>query len=366
MEKKKYLFVVPSLSKGGAERVVSVLASELAQNGREAVIITHFRAEKEYPVSDNVKIICLSDLNEANYREKMSVTYLIRLEKMLRNAIVQQKPDYIIPFLWTTCIRTDLALLGLKWKKRAIQTVRNNPEIFPKNRVMKKYRNVLVKKSRLTIVQNEQQKKYFPENEWRKIKVLPNPVSSSLLKIERHESTERFKIVSVGRLESQKNFDLLIDAVACVIQKYENVILDIYGEGSMKEKLQEHINCLSLQQSVTLKGRSSNYDDMYGTASLFVLSSDFEGMPNTLLEAMAVGIPCISTDCPTGPSDIIESEKNGILVPTGNKEKLVQAIENLIQKEELRNDLSIMSKRTICSRYAPDKITEKFIDICEK
>ena len=365
MKRKKYLFIVPSLSKGGAERVVSVLASELTKKERDAVIVTHFWADEEYPVCDNVKIVCLSELNEKDYKKKISIIYLIKLARMLRKAIIQQEPDYILPFLWTTCIRTDLALLGLKLKGRVIQTVRNNPEVFPENRVMKKYRNILVKKSNLTIVQNEQQKHYFPEKHWKKIKVLLNPVSSSLFQMKRHENKAQFNIVGVGRLEKQKNFDLLIDAIADVLSKYTNIKLCIYGEGSMKKELQAHIDRMNLEQQVVLKGRSSDYEEIYGTASLFVLSSNFEGMPNTLLEAMAVGLPCISTNCPTGPSDIIQSGKNGILVPVGNKEKLSKAIETLIQDKELRNHMGMAAKQTILLQYTPEKITQQLIDICE-
>lgn len=365
MKKKKYLFVVPSLSKGGAERVVSILASELIKQNREAVVVTHFRADKEYPVNNDVKVVCLSNLNEAEYRKKMSAVYLVKLARMLRNEIIRQEPDYILPFLWTTCVRTDLALTGSRLKKRVIQTVRNNPAIFPENAMMKKYRNNLVKKSRLTIVQNSQQKQYFPETQWDKIKVLPNPVSSTLSQIERREDKNKFKIVGVGRLESQKNFDLLIDAVAELSQKYTDIELDIYGEGSLRENLQAHIDRLKLGQQIILKGRSNDYSEIYGTASLFVLSSDFEGMPNTLLEAMAVGLPCISTDCPTGPSDIIESWKNGILVRTGDKGKLVQAMETLIRQREQRDSLGVAAKQTILARYIPEKITQNFIHICE-
>ena len=107
---------------------------------------------------------------------------------------------------------------------------------------MKKYRNRLVQKSRLTIVQNKQQKQYFPEAQWEKIKVLPNPVSLELLQVQRCEDKSQFKVVGVGRLENQKNFDLLIDSVAMVSEKYENIRLEIYGEGSLKKQLQEHID----------------------------------------------------------------------------------------------------------------------------
>ncbi len=365
MKKKKYLFIVPSLSKGGAERVVSVIASELTKQNREAVIITHFQVKNEYPVYDTVKVVCLSGMNEAEYRKKMGVVYLVRLLRMLREEIIRQDPDYILPFLWTTCIRTDLALMGSSLKKRVIQTVRNNPKVFPESTLLKKYRNALVKKSRLTIVQNEQQKCYFPETQWKKIKILPNPVSYSLLTIERHEDQTGFKIVGVGRLENQKNFGLLIDAVAGVSEKYTDIHLEIYGEGSKKKELQEHIERTNMSQKIVLRGRSNDYSEIYGTASLFVLSSDFEGMPNTLLEAMAVGLPCVSTNCPTGPSDIIESGKNGILIPTGDKEELMLAIESLIRQNQLRNDLGKVAKQTILSKYTPEKITQKLIDICE-
>ena len=365
MKNLKYLFIIPSLSKGGAERVVSILASELTQQEREVVVITHFKAENEYPVNDNVKIICLSNLDEVTYRKKINIFFLSKLIIELRKQIKKENPDFIVPFLWTTCVRTDLALTGLKLKKRVIQTVRNNPDVFPKKYIMKKYRDYLVKKSNLTIVQNEQQKCYFQNNLWDKIKVLPNPVSPSLLDIDRHENKTKFKIIGVGRLEKQKNFDLLIDVVGTIIKSNVNVTLDIYGEGSMKSELQSHIDNLQLNKYIKLKGRSNDYFDIYGTASLFVLSSDFEGMPNTLLEAMAVGLPCISTNCPTGPAEIICSGKNGILVPVGDKDKMVQAINNLIQQDTLRSNIGKSAKQTIVQEYTPEKITCKFIEICE-
>ncbi len=365
MKKKKYLFVVPSLSKGGAERVVSVLASELIKLDREAVVVTHFRAEKEYPLDDNVQVICLSNLGEQEYRNKINALYLVQLAIMLRKEIIKQNPDYILPFLWTTCVRTHFALIGSSFDKKVIQTVRNNPAVFPNNKLMKSYRDLLIRKSFLTIVQNEQQKKYFRKAKHGRIEVLPNPVSYSLTRIERCVDLSEFRIVGVGRLEKQKNFDLLIDVVADLLTKYPNIKLDIYGEGSRETELQSHIDRLDLNKTISLKGRSSDYQEIYGRASLYVLSSDFEGMPNTLLEAMAVGLPCISTDCPTGPSDIIKSQENGILVPVGNKEKLVHEIERLILHEDMRENMGATARHTILMNYMPEKITQRLIDICE-
>ena len=119
MKRKKYLFIVPSLSKGGAERVVSVLASELTKKERDAVIVTHFWADEEYPVCDNVKIVCLSELNEKDYKKKISIIYLIKLARMLRKAIIQQEPDYILPFFMDNMYQNGLGIVGIEVKRKS-------------------------------------------------------------------------------------------------------------------------------------------------------------------------------------------------------------------------------------------------------
>lgn len=365
MSRKKYLFVIPSLSKGGAERVVSILASELIEQQKEAVVITHFKVENEYLVDSGVKVICLSDLQESEYRAKMSPLYLLKLAKRLRKVIYKENPDYIIPFLWTTCVRVDIALIGSKYKKRVIQTVRNNPYIFPKNNIMKKYRDYLVKKSYLTIVQNEKQKKYFSTYLHKKIRVLPNPVSKELFSIKHNPSKNQINIVGVGRLEKQKNFLLLIEAFEMVWNKNKEVRLHIYGEGTLREQLQEEIDKKRLSQVAILHGRSNSYEEMYGKSSIFVLSSDFEGMPNTLLEAMAVGVPSISTNCPTGPSDIIIDKENGYLVEVGDVNKLYKKMILLIEDGIKSNKISKNARKSILDTYSQAVITSQLINYCE-
>lgn len=366
MKKNKYLFVIPSLSKGGAERVVSILASELASKERESVIITHFIAEHEYEVGESVKVICLSDLKEPEYRKKISLFFLLQLAWKLRTVIKEENPDYILPFLWTTCVRVDIALLFSRYKKRVIQTVRNNPYIFPEKTLMKKYRDYLVKKSRITIVQNNDQKDYFSLKLHNKIHVLRNPIAEELFSLKPKISKDEIHIIGVGRLEKQKNFSLLIRAFYEVYQKHPNVRLDIFGEGSLQNQLQDEINKLHLGHVAVLRGRSNSYKEIYTKASIFVLSSDFEGMPNTLLEAMAVGLPCIATNCPTGPADIINDEINGFLVSVNDCDKLSNIICKIIESPEISSKISVAAKKTVKELYTSDSVTQNLIRICEK
>ena len=359
----KYLFIVPSLSKGGAERVVSILANGLISQNREATIITHFQTPNSYYVDPKVKIICLSKLYEEEYRKKINVLYLFKLLIKLRHSIISESPDHILPFLWTTCIRTHLALLFTKYSKRTYQTIRNNPKIYPGNKYLNRYRNYLVKKSKITLVQNKQQQDYFEG--FKNIFVLPNPITNDILNIKRKTNKKQIKIIGVGRLEEQKNFSLLIDAVSELKSKYNHINLVIYGEGSLYKELKEQINKNNMNKCIELYGRCNSPEEMYSNADIYVLSSNYEGMPNTLLESMAIGIACISTNCETGPSEMIINKKNGYLIPINNKEALKEKLISLIENPKLRETFGQNARKHIVENYRVDKITKKLISICE-
>lgn len=357
---KSYLFVLPSISKGGAERVVSILANELVKKGKKVTIIIHFNTKDKYYIDNKVKVICLSNLNEEEYRKKINLFYLLKLLLDLRKSIKKEDPDYIIPFLWTTCIRTHVALLFTKYTNNIFHTVRNNPKIFPKNIFLKWYRNVLVKKSKITFVQNLSQKQYF--DNLNNIFVIPNPVSDDIFKIKRKEN-DYIKIIGVGRLVEQKNFEMLIRAFSKV--KTDKTRLVIYGEGAQKTNLEQLIYELGLNDSVTLYGRCESQEVMYGDANIFVLSSNFEGMPNTLLEAMSVGVSCISTECETGPKDIISNDKNGFLIPVNDINELSDKLKYLINDKALRNKFGKKAREYVKNNYNSSKIALDFIRICE-
>ena len=147
-------------------------------------------------------------------------------------------------------------------------------------------------------------------------------------------------VIAVGRLDYAKGFDLLINAWRFVLQKHSDWILDIYGEGELREQLQKQIDELNLSRSIFLRGRTTNMADVYSRYSLYVMSSRSEALGLVLLEASVCGLPLVAYDCPFGPRDIIDNGKNGILVEkVGDIEGLAEAINKLIESPTLRSQM---------------------------
>lgn len=350
---KKILFVLPFLSGGGAERVVSIWSSELAKVGVDIHILVFYRVESEYPINGNVKIHVIKDIQECY--DRLSILEKI---KLLRTKLKYLTPDLIIPFISHVGLMTSIARVGLNIKM--VETIRIDPKYSPKNKAMRIFRNISVLLSSGCIVQNEEQKSYFPKWLHRKISVLANPVSNEFIQLERHkERTEIHSIVAVGRLEQQKNFVMLIKAFSNIDNP--NLILEIYGEGSLKEELQSLINDLGLTNRIKLCGRSNSIRKVFANADLFILSSNAEGMPNSLMEAMAAGLPCISTDCPTGPSDLIDNGINGILIPVGDDSALVSSIDYMVSNPEIAFTMGQKAKEKIKKNYAADISAKKLL-----
>lgn len=145
------------------------------------------------------------------------------------------------------------------------------------------------------------------------------------------------RVIAVGRLDGQKGFDLLIEAWKLVYERFPDWSLDIYGEGDLREPLQRQIDGLGLSGSIVLRGRTQNISQEYARHSIMVLSSRFEGFGLVLCEASACGIPQVSFNCGSGPSEIIEDHKSGILVKrVGDIHGLASALGELMSNEDAR------------------------------
>lgn len=353
------MFVIPTLTTGGAERVVSILATALSECGQSVYVVKYYGSDNEYPVGDSVIQINMFGSDRSAY-EDMSY---IKKVTTLRSTIKKVQPDYVIPFLFQVALCTDFAVKGLKVD--VFQSMRIDPAMSPKSRILRLIRDHLVYKSKCTFVQNEKQRLYFKPKARRKINIIYNPVSKEMFSIKPRYSNEKYTICSAGRLEKQKNIRLLIDSFEAVFAENEGVILNIYGEGSQKSDLEDYISTKQAASRILLKGRSNDIVQVFENSDLFVLSSDFEGMPNALIEAMACGLPCISTDCPTGPAELINDKQNGILVPVRDVEALANALNEMYMNQSSAKDMGIMAQKTIESKCNSELIARQMIQICE-
>ena len=352
----KITFVAQHLmASGGAERVLSVFANEMANRcGFEVSVVLMYPLLREYSLHQNINRVTLFESAEA-YK---NCSVQKRVSK-LRSALKELDADYAIPFLWFIGLYTALASLGLKTK--VIQTVRNNPALVPGSAPMRLMRAFAVATSAGCFTQNQAQRDYFPWLLRRKMVVIPNPVSHMFFECNCKPSSSN-QIVMVGRLEDQKNQTMLLDAIARLAVKGETYQVLLYGTGKKKAYLEGYIADLGLEGTGRLMGQTSDVAAVFSNAGLYVLTSRYEGQPNSLLEAMASGLPCISTDCPTGPSDFIVDGVNGYLVDIDDTDTLTQRISMLMNDPARRDAIGREAKKTIALLCSPSVLTERLID----
>lgn len=271
----KILFTIRSLTGGGAERVVSVLSGLLADVGEDVHIITYKTSERDYSISEKVQI------HEMPQRKDSTITKGMRIFDM-RKIIKEIQPDVIIPFVGTVLYVSWLAITGMKIP--FVLTIRNNPWTMPEKRLLRNFRDYLAKKSCAILVQNEEQSEYFSADLRKKCFVVPNPLSSKF--IDNHKeiySRKISKIIAVGRLHEQKNYPLLLKAMVDITKIKSEITLDIFGEGNQKKYLEGLVDEYGLANYVFLRGRSQSIEKQLQVADMFVMTSDYEGMPNALI-----------------------------------------------------------------------------------
>lgn len=326
---KKILFAITGLRGGGAERVVSVWASQLAEKGYEVGILTFAKKDGEYEVDPKVKRFIVAENTEAY----LAMSYLKRY-RIMRKTVIEFSPNVVISFLQRMQVWMAAATIGLGVKR--VDTVRISPWHTTVGAATKYMWKLCFKTGDLTILQSEDQKPFFSKSVQKKCVVVPNPLNEAYEKEGKTEfSGKATRFAAAGRLAKQKNFPLLIKAFAKACEAHLDITLDIYGAGedAYVAELQALINDLDMSNRVRLCGRTDNMHGELMAHDAFVMSSDFEGMPNALAEAMAVGLVCISTDCKTGPRDLIKDGENGFLVPVGDVEAMAESIKKVADME---------------------------------
>lgn len=355
--------IISSLSSGGAERVMSIIANYWAVKEWKITLLTFNHVSKApfYPLHPCINYIPLNIANQSPNR-LVGIWNNLKRIFVLRTAISISKPDAIISFLDTTNVLTLLATRGLKIP--VIVSERNEPGKC-QSRMWGKLRHLLYPLANQIVVQTERAKNYFSLQLQSRICVIPNPVLLPKTNCVSQRLLKSPSLIAVGRLEQQKGFDLLIKAFSKVKDTYAEWTLTILGEGPLRSELEYMLNDLKLNEHVHLIGRVKDPYAYLKQADIFVMSSRFEGFPNALCEAMASGLPVISTDCPYGPREIIRNNVDGILVPNEDLFELATAIARLMSDEQERKNLAKHALEVI-TRFNVDDIMKDWETILGK
>lgn len=350
----RILFTIGNLDAGGAEKVVATLANAFVKQGHNVGVLFVSSSNKDsfYKLNDKVEIIPL--LEEG---KKLSIG---KKTKLLANKIKDFKPDVVSAFLNYVIFYTYYALKKIRKSNiKFIVSERNNPRAVPESFLLRKLRNHIFKKADGCVFQTEEAKAYFKGI--KNSSVISNPVflttdnKFDYLNRERNQT-----ILMVGSDKPEKNRTMAFKAFAQFSKEHPNHKLVIVGASS-NEKEMALLKELNISENVIFAGKSNDWHEKYSSSEMFILTSDFEGMPNALLEACVLQIPCVSTNCPCGPKDILENGEKGILVNVGDYQELSNQMKKLADSKDLRNKLSDKNKETGL-KYSPELISNKWID----
>ena len=344
----KIVFVLPDMPGGGSERVVAMLANEYVHRGYQVAILLFAGNKVSYPLDERVEVYIAGQASGGN--PFIQVTRLLRMRRFYR----KNKGCCIFSFCVRGSIFSVLAAAGIP--HRFLVSERNDPSRIPEQRL----RDWSYRKAEKLFLQTDDMKKCFAKDIQAKSAVIPNPVSSDMP--EPFQGERKKRIVSVGRLQPQKNHKLLIDAFAEFHNVYPDYELHIFGIGELEHDLMRQAEDLHIADKVILRGFSSNVQQEIWDCAMFVLSSDYEGISNSMIEALAMGVPVISTDCPVGGSRMyIEDRVSGILTPVGDHKALADAMINIAGDSEFARKLSINGAK-IKEKYGLSKIADRFLE----
>lgn len=320
--KRRIAFVLGGMSFGGAERVISILANHYVRKGWSVDILTLLKPDCDYALNPEIRHIHMG--GRVKSRAMRAPIWFWQLKRYLS----KEKPNVIVSF----AARINLLVLGASLfikKPRLIISERNDPMKDSRTSIVRKLTSLLYPLADVIVFQTEHAKQCFPENVQKKGRIIINPVTPNLPVA---NMTSK-RIVAVGKLMQQKNHAMLIRAFSHIAEKFPEHTLHIYGDGPMRPQLQAMIDERGLTDRAVLEGWDADISNTIADAALFVLSSDYEGMSNALMEAIAMGLPCISTDC-AGAQELIENGKEGLIIPIGDEEALIVAMKRMLEDRD--------------------------------
>lgn len=357
---KHVAFYIGSLNKGGAERVFVNLAEYFQKEGCQVTMITQYKKENEYELPEGVTRV-LSDLTPEE--EGGRIANFVNRYRKLRRIYKECAPDLVLSCIGKNNFMSQTAALGLKTK--AVISVVADPKEEYYNMPMRLLANLMFPFADGAVFQTTDAVAWFSKAVQKKAVILKNSLNPAFL-LPRFEGERKKEIVAVGRMDDNKNQRMLLRAFAKIEDKFPDYTVTIYGKGELKEALKKEAEELGIGAKVNLPGTTTDVPGAVRQSDVFVLTSNSEGMPNTLLEAMALGLPCISTDCPCGgPKDLIVSGKNGFLVPVKDADALAETLSLLLGDKDLREKVGKEAWK-LQESYTPEKVNGEWKDYFEQ
>lgn len=350
----KIVFAIPGLGFGGAERVVSILANKIIQKHEVRIILTSGNSKIAYPLNEKIDLTVIPDGYSVNKR-------WITFRKLCKDF----KADVVLAFMTAVGIMACCYLSGTGIP--VIISERNDPSEKTRKlglgfRILQKTSFVL---SSGYVFQSEGARNCYPDICKRKSCIILNPLDVETLPKREHDRIEK-TIVSVGRLHPQKNHRLLIASFSMSKFCQAGYALHIYGEGDLREELEKQIESYGMKDKIFLEGNQENILSQIKNAGVFVFTSNYEGLPNALIEAMAIGIPSISTDCsPGGVRALINDRENGRLIPCDNEQALIEAMDEWYDNPE-KMRMAGVSGKNIRDLVNTSTIADKWIRFINK
>ena len=352
---KRIALFISSLQKGGSERVMVNLAEYLHKNHYDVILVTQYKKEVEYELSPEIRRV-YSEPEEHELQGGRIHNFLARFLK-LRSIWKAYKPDVILSFLGKNNLMAIVTSAFLP--SRVAVSVRGEPTMEYEGKFMQLLAKWVFFFADGIILQTKQASEFFPNAVRKKAVILPNPINPIFLE-KRYTGEREDIIIAAGRLDENKNHAMLIHAFAKIAGEYPTTNLAIYGEGESREKLEALVAEKELTGRVSMPGSVTDIADRICRAKIFALTSNTEGMPNSIMEAMALGIPVVSTDCPCGgPATLIEDGVNGLLVPVGDAFALSDAFRKILSDAEFAKRLG-ENAYNIAQDMNPDKVNSEW------
>lgn len=360
----KILFHLNCLEQGGAERVVSNLANQFSKEGYQVIVATEWQGENEFQLNEGVQRVHVGLKEQDEKKGRISKIFL--RVKYLREFIRKENPDITIAFAHKANYRALMATVGMRMP--VVISVRTDPVGHYDSLSDKIQIPLLFPRAAGCVFQTEGQREFFPEYLQKKSRIILNPVNDKYLNVPEPEVREK-TVVQSGRLVDFKNQPMLLEAFMKVHAKHPDYTLKIYGGDSFdgtKEILEEMIRENHAEDFIRLMGASDSLEKELPKASVYAFSSDWEGLPNALLEAMALGMPIVATDCPCGgPRTVMTNEVDGLLVPIKDADAMAEGINRLIEDRKLAERLG-QNARKISDKINGPAVIAQWRDYIEE